>query len=348
MYPNGMKNGTGEGALNMKIGTNTNEPDNLNPITGHIWGPVFTVLDETQSISTWLRYGAASSSDINKQHLSGGGAGIALWDVEAGGFIEGTFRNGSPTAGTYSIPLTGLEGKEVMLVAIDRNKTTCVWADDITAPIGSVMLNDADKMHTVKWEFNFDEPGNFQGWTGDTDKFSVGYKIADNMFGFITPDLRTNADAMSGLNSFASGENQKDYDSWTGSMTSPKFEIDGDVIEFMIGGGESASLSFDLMVDLLGDGNYVSAEQSRSVGQDGQFYYDYWDVMDYKGLSAYLQLSDLALSNWAWIGVDNIRMLEFGTPTGGGDSGSVPEPATWLLLLLGMAGLVWSRRRGFQ
>lgn len=322
-----------------------NRANNLNMVlngasaddaTGMLWGPVFTVTDETADISFSINGGKHA---LNQASKTAGGAGVALWDMETGEIIESTYTTRSGNSGNWesaTISLAGLEGKQVMLVGFDRQVGSWAWfgVDSVMTPFGSTKLWDEGPMHKVVNKYHFDTPDGLEGWTqtaGADGVFNLG-KAPQNARMYIDSSLEFQADT-GFLATTAAG---------IGALESEKFTIDFDVIEFMINGGTSVDLGLDLMIDFGLGGGFEQAETSRNGRDSADFIYDYWSVLDYKGLDAYLRLRDDATGTWGWIGVDNIQMVGFATQDAGG---AVPEPATWAMLLLGGGCLVWWRKK---
>jgi len=303
------------------------------------WGPVFTLLDENAAIS--LRV-CAGGRELDLNSKINGGAGVALWDVAEGKIVESTFRTGNSTNANWlnqTIPLNspGLEeGKQYMLVGIDREIRSYGWfgVDSIMAPIGSVMVADPNTTHKVTLEFTFDEPGNWAGWTqvgasGNPTSFVLG-NTPSNALSFYIDSQNAGAGFLA-----STSPTDTDWNRPTGELISPTFIIDGDIIEFMIAGGSGDGLGFDLMVDMLGNGIFTSQKTSKNARDSHEFIYDYWNVQDFIGREAYFSLWDNVGNTWGYIVVDNIRMINF---LGTMDS-DVPEPGTWLMLLLGLGAL---------
>ena len=348
-------------------GTNIKGSGQRDDQTGIVWGPIFTVLDESASISMRIT-GPDYALNLNgADRTYNGGAGVALWDVAEGKFIESTFRAGGDnnvTGGVTwydkTIPLAGLEGKEVMLVALDRQTNSWAWfaLDSISAPLGSVMLRDADNMHRVLKEWTFDT--GWDGWyqvTNEDRDTGGGTPISGNgvpvAFSLGNPSLGM-IGYIDSTGDFASGKGyvsstlpaegldwSTQIDNQVGVLRSETFTLKGDVLEFMLGGwGRDSNLAFELMVQSPDSDDFL-LELLAYSNTGGSFVYDYWNIKEYEGREAYLRLWDTATGGNGWIALDNIRMLDFSPQSN--DNG-VPEPATWTLLLLGL-GAFYGRQR---
>ncbi len=92
-------------------------------------------------------------------------------------------------------------------------------------------------------------------------------------------------------------------DDTTGTLTSPKFEIERNYITFLIGGGSHKDTCIRLVV-----GDNVVA--SRSGNDDEQLTKAYFDVKKYKGKTAQLQIVDNAKGGWGHVNVDHILLTD--------------------------------------
>jgi hypothetical protein len=98
-------------------------------------------------------------------------------------------------------------------------------------------------------------------------------------------------------------------DAPTGKLTSIAFRIKKNKISFLIGGGdftdrESVSLAVDGKKVLLekGKGSLISADTMRQVT---------WDVSQWKGKEAILEISDVSSGSWGHINADDFRYQGF-------------------------------------
>ncbi len=336
--------------LNPKPADCNNQAGTGDQTMGMVWGPVFTVLDGDGVITAKI---SSFGGPLDLTKRVGGGAGVALYNVTDGKLIESSFIHGTGNGvwSTQDMHLTGLEGKTLTLVAIDRETGGYGWVaiDTVYANPGSVQLHDFEKTHKVTLEYTFDT-----GWDGwfETDlngvrqneitNFGFGKNPDGGFIGYIDSTLEFKPGESGCIASSDVRDGGRDWDVPTGILRSENFIIDGNVLEFMLVGGMNSEEHFDLLIDLLGDGNYTVAQTAVSQHNDRTFRYDFWSLEeDWQGMSAYLRLYDGADANWGWIGVDNIRMLNFTTL----ENGQSPEPATWIMLIMGAAGLMACYRR---
>ncbi len=96
------------------------------------------------------------------------------------------------------------------------------------------------------------------------------------------------------------GENPADADEYKGTLTSPEFTIDRKFIQFRIGGGSDPN---KLGLHLLIDGKVVHRAAGRRVGSMRR---EAFDVREFQGKQARLQIVDEATGGWGHTTVDQI------------------------------------------
>ena len=101
------------------------------------------------------------------------------------------------------------------------------------------------------------------------------------------------------VNSFRNG------DASTGRLTSPEFRIERTAIRFLIGGGGHAGKT---CLDLLVDGSVVRSAVGPNTQPGGSERLEAqgWDVSEFMGRSARLEIVDQASGGWGHINVDQI------------------------------------------
>ena len=271
---------------------------------GMAWGPFFRVEDDTKSISFYIN-GGNNALDLDSMHK--GGTGVALWDVDAAQILKNTFVTGT-NSWKYSkanIPLTGLKGKTVGFVVIDH-KGSDDWAfigvDSINAPSGSITPSKYVHHRVVKaWDFDIGE-SDMAAWNGDIDSFKNGHDGGINHY----INLKSKPVTMSGQLSF----NKAQEPGWlssrggaTGTIQTDPFTIDGDIIEFYLGGGGVDSGHFDLV--RASDDKVLFSKYFDKV----QMAHSFWSVKQHQGVKAYLRVVDN--DPGGSIMLDAIRMVDF-------------------------------------
>jgi fructan beta-fructosidase len=90
-----------------------------------------------------------------------------------------------------------------------------------------------------------------------------------------------------------------------GRLTSPSFELERDYINFLIGGGDFAG---ETSMNLIVDENVVRTANGRNTEAGGSKALEWqsWDVRDFKGKNAQIQIVDEREGLWGYIAVDHI------------------------------------------
>lgn len=105
-------------------------------------------------------------------------------------------------------------------------------------------------------------------------------------------------------------------DSKTGTLTSPEFEVTQPFLNFLIGGGAQKATRMDLLVD----GKVV---RTASGADNERLAWSSWNVREFQGRKAVLQIVDEATGGWGHINVDQITLAD-------APAHPVAEPALWL------------------
>jgi len=90
-----------------------------------------------------------------------------------------------------------------------------------------------------------------------------------------------------------------------GTLTSPEFTIERDYLNFLISGGHHPGQT---CVNLLVDGEVVLSATGPNIDDGGNEFLNWesWDVTEYKGKKAAVQIVDKASGRWGHINVDQI------------------------------------------
>ena len=105
-------------------------------------------------------------------------------------------------------------------------------------------------------------------------------------------------------------------DSTTGTLTSPEFEVTQPFLNFLIGGGAQKATRMDLLVD----GKVV---RTASGADNERLAWSSWNVREFQGRKAALQIVDEATGGWGHISVDQITLAD-------APAHPAVEPALWL------------------
>lgn len=100
------------------------------------------------------------------------------------------------------------------------------------------------------------------------------------------------------VNSYLNGDQPQ------GTLTSPPFEITGDYLNFLIGGGAHAGRT---CMNLVVDGGAV---RTATGADDERLAWTAWDVREFRGKSAVLQIVDAESGSWGHINVDQIVLSD--------------------------------------
>ncbi|MBQ2621204.1 MAG: PEP-CTERM sorting domain-containing protein [Thermoguttaceae bacterium] len=294
-------------------------------ITTALWGPQFTVADELPDDAAISFSVAGSSTALNFNSRTSGGSGVALWDLTTGDFVRDGSGNiisktGNNTATWFdaSIPLKGLEGHNVMVVAMDRQTNGYGWIGitDLTADITQVSyISDAAQHHLVLNNFSFDTAGDFNGMyeiDGDGNKldsvthFTNGSRNGSAATTWFVDESGTISAGTKGF--LSSGTAAYGEEQTTGVLRSDPFLVQGDVMEFLIAGGNNISNKHIDLIDADTEQVYFSATGDNT----NNFMYDFWNLKDIQGKSVYLKIVDAdGGSSWSHMELDQIRQIKF-------------------------------------
>jgi len=144
------------------------------------------------------------------------------------------------------------------------------------------------------------ESGSYAGWT------SEGTAFGDRPAHGTEPDQNpvTGFDGAGLVNSFRGGQGVAAGDAHIGTLTSDEFVIDRRFLAFLIGGGGHAGRT---CMNLLVDGAVVRSSAGRN---DEKLAPRIWDVGEFEGQSARLQIVDAASGAWGHVNVDQIRLTD--------------------------------------
>lgn len=198
----------------------------------------------------------------------------------------------------------GLDGAE--LADVDRRLKVADQAfEEYSLAAKSILGTAASFEEEMFADF---ESGTYDGWT-----------VTGNAFGKIPQTSKTTADYQGKINGkgtfFVNSHNIRDGghvgrgDSLTGTLTSRSFTIDFDAIEFLVGGGNHSKKT---CVNLVIDGEPVLSATGKN---NNQMSLNKWNVQQYKGKEARIQVVDDHKAGWGNIGIDHIVFLKRKSPS---------------------------------
>jgi sucrose-6-phosphate hydrolase SacC (GH32 family) len=100
------------------------------------------------------------------------------------------------------------------------------------------------------------------------------------------------------VNTFFKGDNT------TGTLTSPEFRIERRYLSFLIGGGKSDKLSLNLLVDR--KAVRIATGPNDKPGGSERLAPEFWEVSEFLGQTATIQIVDQATGGWGHINVDHL------------------------------------------
>ena len=287
--------------------------------TTAIWGPQFTVADELPDDAAITFSVAGSSAGLNFNSRSSGGAGVLFYDLTTGDFVKDSsgnyyFAHGTNNANwnAKSFSLKGLEGHNLMIVALDRQTNGYGWVGitDLTADTTQVSnIADAAQHHLVLNNFNFDKAGDFNGMYEIDSEGNKLNTVSNFQNGYLGPSTRidfyVDESGLAAGKGFLSSSDSSNSEPATGRLRSAPFLVQGDILEFLISGG-SADLHFDLIDADSGEVYFTTTGENVN-----QFRYDFWNLKDIQDKSVYIQVTDAKTASWAHLELDQIRQIKF-------------------------------------
>ncbi|UCG46393.1 MAG: hypothetical protein JSU94_12895 [Phycisphaerales bacterium] len=117
-----------------------------------------------------------------------------------------------------------------------------------------------------------------------------------------------------------------------GTLTSPPLEISRKFINFLIGGGNHQGQT---CINLLVDGKVVRT----AVGKNNEkLEWHFWNVGQFEGKSARIEIVDRASGGWGHINIDQIELDDRPRSAGSGPVEQLPDYGSMVLALGGQAG----------
>jgi fructan beta-fructosidase len=176
----------------------------------------------------------------------------------------------------------------------------CGDFDDLNAPNPSCAVNEVAQSDAAHDIVIADFEGESYGdWTVDGEAFGSGPAK-----GTLPHQAAVSGYEGEGIaNSFVGGDGS------TGKLTSPRFKIERDYINFLIGGGAHGQSAFIDLEIFWKDESWIirsASGASAEPGGSGKLDWEAWDVSKVKGLEAQIRIVDEATGGWGHITIDRI------------------------------------------
>jgi fructan beta-fructosidase len=276
--PGGIAGGSGAQYFTGSFDGTTFTPDD----TGTYTPPTGAVLQNFESggYAPWTTTGTAFGAGPATGNLAGQG-GVAGFE---GTYLANSFHGGDGPTGVLTSPsFTITQGYLNFLIGGGNHPHIDGRSLDLTPPPGPVFADFEGSTYGDGWTTtgDFVGTGPVPGTIGDQQTVS----------GYLGTKL---------VNTFL------DHDRSTGTITSPAFTISSDYIDLLVGGGNHpypTDLSGATAVNLIVGGQVVAT----ASGQDSEAAnWIAWNVAQYRGRSAQIQVVDQNTGGWGHILLDNI------------------------------------------
>lgn len=181
------------------------------------------------------------------------------------------------------------------------------------------------------------ESGEYLRWTPEGSAFGIRPTPTSEMPGY-QGDVNAQGRFVVNTHNARQGEDVRQADEHTGTLTSEPFVIERGFINFRIGGGNHASRT-ELQL-LVGDKVVRTATGSNS----NRMRFDFFDVRDLQGQTAHLRGVDKESGGWGHIAFDDIVFSD--TPRREGSLEDLPDFGTFAVCSLGGDGDAVATDRG--
>jgi uncharacterized protein (DUF608 family) len=267
--------------------------------------PDFPVAVSLEAFSPFIPLDAEESAlPATLLHFTVTNRGAAEAEVEIGGWLENA-------ALRYSAPALG-----------DRARRTgrAAAADGLAMALLGAKASDAPaapkRPPTLFAGFEGDDYG---AWTVDGKAFGKGPARGT----LPTQQAVSGFDGKGLVNTFLGGDGP------TGKLVSPPFPIERPWIGFLVGGGSHAKRT---CMNLVVDGKVVRTVTGRD---NERLLPQAWDVREFQGKTARIEIVDAASGPWGHINVDRIEFRDDPPGDAGGPLESRPDYGTLALAALG-------------
>lgn len=187
---------------------------------------------------------------------------------------------------------------EATLVALKnavKSGATLVFSGR-TMPLVALYAGHSDEKSSTRPDTVFEDfEKGYERWKVEGDAF--GTKPAAGTLANQNPVTGFMGNGL--VNSFVGGDNT------TGKLVSQPFTVERNFIRFLIGGGSHPNAQIRLIVD----GNIVRASTGRN---DERLQLEPWDVREFAGRKAHIEIVDEEKGDWGHINIDQIEFSDTG------------------------------------
>ena len=257
------------------------------------------------------------------EFLIGGGANpgkLGLRLVVAGKIVRSATGADANTMASQSWDVRDLKGQTAHFEIVDE-ASPGGWGN---TGVDFIRFRNAGRADIVFADF---EDGTYGAWKTEGTAFGSRPVTLAEIPAYQSPQTM-GAHGAALVNSHASAPNSDvgAKDAATGRLISPEFTIERNFIRFLIGGG---SLPEEIGLHLVVDGKVV---RSACGSNDNKLRTDAFEVREFAGRKAHLEVVDQAVAGWGNIGVDYIVFTdEGGTAISAADA---PDFGTLTLAML--------------
>ena len=212
------------------------------------------------------------------------------------------------------------KGQQVYFQIVDR--VSGIWGN---IGVDHIRFENQQRPDVVFDDF---ERATYAPWVASGSAFGGGPVNVTNLPAYQVPStIGQHGQFLVNSHASAPGADVGVKDRATGILTSPGFVISRRYINFLIGGGSHAGIA---CMNLVVEGQIV---RTATGSDNNQLHPFSWNVFEYEGRTAQLQIVDNDSGGWGNVGVDNIVFSD--TPTGGiVDPDGAPDQGTMCIALL--------------
>ena len=253
--------------------------------------PPGTVFQNFENGNTFADLSWTATGDfVGKGPVSGTLPGQGPVTGFLGSRLVNTFFNGDSSVGTIKSPIFNVNKNYINALVGGGNHPHDPNASDAPPPPGTLLFPGADLEPTVPGTTTYEE----LGWTATNEL--VNQPVATGAIGGQLPVSGFEGQGL--VNTFTNGN-----DSAQGTLTSPEFTISQPFINFLIGGGNHpypGNNDATAVVLLVND----QVVRSATAQENETLNFVAWDVAEFSGQRAKIQIIDQNSGGWGHINAD--------------------------------------------